>query len=424
MTSASKIHSPIDPSWIQSSSSSCFPKSNQETKQNKTNASSSTNTPPTLVDMRVEKNTEGKPPYSYATLIKYAIERSTGNKLTLSQIYQWVIDHYPYYGTAGSGWKNSIRHNLSLNKCFVRVPRPVNEPGKGSYWTVDQFAQPNDLKTKANRSKRPSGELNRAYSDSWSNNRRSLSSDAGAMRNYYNHPYGYERTFGYPNYHRHEGGWLPGRPNSTVTYSLPPSAINHMRNYESFYDIRNQYQTTHFYSHRQSCPELNSTNTFETNVPPFPIQQSDVSPASCDKEMYANPGMLKNTYDQRASNETKHFYNNQQRDTLPSPTLSVHTSSPTDNNYTLSSSPLENSPTHGSMKSPFYSNCLDIMANNQKQSNESIDSSCSSSPHLSSNSLCQPFSDSPKFSELMISEKNQQESNMIASDERFNYQAL
>lgn len=56
-------------------------------------------------DMCVEKNTEGKPPYSYATLIKYAIERSSENKLTLSQIYQWVIDHYPYYGSAGSGWK-------------------------------------------------------------------------------------------------------------------------------------------------------------------------------------------------------------------------------------------------------------------------------------------------------------------------------
>ncbi|PHZ11621.1 fork head transcription factor, partial [Rhizopus microsporus ATCC 52813] len=93
--------------------------------------------------MKVEKNTEGKPPYSYATLIKYAIERSPGNKLTLSQIYQWVIDHYPYYASAGSGWKNSIRHNLSLNKSFVRVPRPVNEPGKGSYWTVDQYAQLN-----------------------------------------------------------------------------------------------------------------------------------------------------------------------------------------------------------------------------------------------------------------------------------------
>ncbi|KAI7865599.1 hypothetical protein BDF14DRAFT_1688199, partial [Spinellus fusiger] len=83
------------------------------------------------------KNTEGKPPYSYATLIKYAIENSPDRKLTLSDIYQWVITHYPYYNSAGTGWKNSIRHNLSLNKSFTRVPRPINEPGKGSYWTVD-----------------------------------------------------------------------------------------------------------------------------------------------------------------------------------------------------------------------------------------------------------------------------------------------
>ncbi|ORX44076.1 winged helix DNA-binding domain-containing protein, partial [Hesseltinella vesiculosa] len=79
---------------------------------------------PSTKDIHVEKNTEGKPPYSYATLIKYAIENSPDRKLTLSEIYQW----------------NSIRHNLSLNKNFVRVPRPINEPGKGSYWTVDTRA--------------------------------------------------------------------------------------------------------------------------------------------------------------------------------------------------------------------------------------------------------------------------------------------
>lgn len=60
---------------------------------------------PSTRDIHVEKNTEGKPPYSYATLIKYAIENSLRKKLTLSEIYQWVIDHYPYYGSAGTGWK-------------------------------------------------------------------------------------------------------------------------------------------------------------------------------------------------------------------------------------------------------------------------------------------------------------------------------
>ncbi|CAO3658863.1 unnamed protein product [Rhizopus stolonifer] len=102
----------------------------------------------TIKDMHVEKNTEGKPPYSYATLIKYAIENSQEKRLTLSEIYQWVIDHYPYYNSAGTGWKNSIRHNLSLNKSFTRVPRPVNEPGKGSYWQIDYDAVGSDIRSK------------------------------------------------------------------------------------------------------------------------------------------------------------------------------------------------------------------------------------------------------------------------------------
>ncbi|KAI8066569.1 hypothetical protein BC940DRAFT_240137, partial [Gongronella butleri] len=100
------------------------------------------------VDVRVEKNTQGKPPYSYATLIRYAIENSPEQKLTLNDIYNWVLEHYSYYKTAGSGWKNSIRHNLSLNKSFVRVPRPINEPGKGSYWIIDYNAAENEQRAK------------------------------------------------------------------------------------------------------------------------------------------------------------------------------------------------------------------------------------------------------------------------------------
>ncbi|KAF1798628.1 fork head domain-containing protein [Mucor lusitanicus] len=118
---------------------------------------------PSTKDIHVEKNTEGKPPYSYATLIKYAIENSQRKKLTLSEIYQWVIDHYPYYGTAGTGWKNSIRHNLSLNKSFVRVPRPINEPGKGSYWQVDYRAAEAEARSKSSMAVR--GRANRSGSD-------------------------------------------------------------------------------------------------------------------------------------------------------------------------------------------------------------------------------------------------------------------
>ncbi|XP_067667281.1 forkhead box C1-A-like [Haliotis asinina] len=77
---------------------------------------------------------EPKPSHSYIGLIAMAILSHKDKKLVLSDIYQWILDNYAYFRTRGPGWRNSIRHNLSLNDCFIKAGRSAN--GKGHYWAV------------------------------------------------------------------------------------------------------------------------------------------------------------------------------------------------------------------------------------------------------------------------------------------------
>lgn len=87
-----------------------------------------------------------KPPYSYAILIGMAILRATNRRLTLAQIYKWISDNFSYYRAGDFGWQNSIRHNLSLHKAFVKQERPKDDPGKGHYWVIEPGMEAQFLK--------------------------------------------------------------------------------------------------------------------------------------------------------------------------------------------------------------------------------------------------------------------------------------
>lgn len=107
-------------------------------------------------DLSRDESKDIKPPYSYATMITQAILSNPDGIQSLSEIYNWISSHFAYYRHSKTGWQNSIRHNLSLNKAFEKVPRRPNEPGKGMKWQIaESYKQ--DFLTKWN-----DGSLNKA----------------------------------------------------------------------------------------------------------------------------------------------------------------------------------------------------------------------------------------------------------------------
>lgn len=92
-----------------------------------------TTTTTTLTSNSPEKSAD-KPSQSYIALISKAILASEQKKLLLCDIYQWIMDHYPYFKSKDKNWRNSVRHNLSLNDCFIKAGRSDN--GKGHFWAI------------------------------------------------------------------------------------------------------------------------------------------------------------------------------------------------------------------------------------------------------------------------------------------------
>ncbi|KAI5955482.1 HCM1 [Candida theae] len=140
------------PNKKKNSNSSPATKEEQEeasTSTSSTDTASTTTSNTSVPNKPFNLYSEEKPPYSYATLIGIAILSQPQKRLTLANIYQWISDTFNFYKKEEVGWQNSIRHNLSLNKAFVKAEK--SRDGKGHYWRIkpgfeEQFLRSRSVK--------------------------------------------------------------------------------------------------------------------------------------------------------------------------------------------------------------------------------------------------------------------------------------
>ncbi|VDM91732.1 unnamed protein product [Onchocerca ochengi] len=234
-----------------------------------------------------------KPPYSYIALIAMAIYAKPDRKATLTEIYTFLQSNFDFFRGEYNGWKNSIRHNLSLNECFIKLPKSSGgRSGKGHQWTIDQNCE--FFFEEGSYRRRPRGYKARARNYDLTNeqlepmqfvetNTVPINTNAVAVDGTYfvtqQQNYLSQYNSFWPHY-EYANQW----PNS---YGLPPSAVNSYPTYDSMQMVVQHQQT----DYTEGCPVVTIPNDLSGDADIFAEEQQHV-----DIPQFGSSSQLYNQY--------------------------------------------------------------------------------------------------------------------------------